>query len=130
MKRTAIIVNSTEQNMRLDVFLVDKIEEKNRSQWQKVIKDGLVAVNSKIASPNHRLREGDKVEVKNELSKEKKIIKANKETKDKSLLKKIKVLAETADYLVVDKPAGLVVHEDAVHKDYTLAHWLTKISKD
>jgi 23S rRNA pseudouridine1911/1915/1917 synthase len=36
----------------------------------------------------------------------------------------IKVLAETTDYLIIDKPAGLVVHGDGKSKQYTLCDWI------
>lgn len=42
------------------------------------------------------------------------------------MTKNIKILAETEDYLVINKPAGLAVHRDAFGGDLTLADWLSQ----
>ena len=39
---------------------------------------------------------------------------------------KIKILYETADFLVLNKPAGLVVHPDGKTKEVTLTDWILK----
>jgi 23S rRNA pseudouridine1911/1915/1917 synthase len=36
----------------------------------------------------------------------------------------IKILAETSDYLVINKPAGLITHSDGKHVEYSLADWV------
>lgn len=42
------------------------------------------------------------------------------------MTKNIKIIAETEDYLVINKPAGLAVHRDAFCQEDTLADWLLK----
>jgi 23S rRNA pseudouridine1911/1915/1917 synthase len=39
---------------------------------------------------------------------------------------KITILLETPDFLVINKPAGLVVHGDGKHKEPTVVDWLLK----
>ena len=36
------------------------------------------------------------------------------------------IISETADYLVINKPAGLAVHSGGNLKEETLVDWLTK----
>ncbi len=36
----------------------------------------------------------------------------------------INILAETSDYLVLNKPSGLVVHADGKTDEYTLSNWI------
>lgn len=43
-----------------------------------------------------------------------------------SVLDLIEVVKETKDYLVLNKPAGLIVHADGKTKDPTLVDWLAK----
>lgn len=38
----------------------------------------------------------------------------------------IKIIAETENYLVINKPAGLAVHGDGFNQELTLADWLLK----
>jgi 23S rRNA pseudouridine1911/1915/1917 synthase len=38
----------------------------------------------------------------------------------------IKILLETPDFLVINKPAGLVVHGDGKHKEPTVVDWFLK----
>lgn len=39
---------------------------------------------------------------------------------------KIEILLETPDFLVINKPAGLVVHGDGKHKEATVVDWFLK----
>lgn len=39
---------------------------------------------------------------------------------------RVRVLLETPDYLVIDKPAGLVTHPDGRHVEYSVADWVGK----
>lgn len=43
-----------------------------------------------------------------------------------ALASKIQVIAETEDFLVVDKPSGLPVHADGLRSDYTLTDWIVR----
>ncbi len=102
-----------EQNERLDKFLAQAMKV-SRGKIQRSIKDGLVFVNGKknIEADFH-LKLGDKVEIPEFESDEL-----------KPLDLKLKVIYENNDVLVIDKPAGLVVHPGAGHTDDTLANAL------
>jgi 23S rRNA pseudouridine1911/1915/1917 synthase len=100
--------------MRLDKYLVEKTPEISRSRIQKAIKDGLVLVNEKkVLDPDYEVKETDVVTLPEFESDE---------------LKKydldLKVVFENNDLVVIDKPAGLVVHPGAGNKDKTLANIL------
>jgi len=99
---------------RLDKFLAAQIAGVSRSKIQKAIKDGLVLVaGEKILEPDFELAIGSEVELP-EFEKE----------ELKPLDFKLKVVYENNDLLVIDKPAGLVVHPAAGHKDDTLSNAL------
>jgi len=42
------------------------------------------------------------------------------------MIPKIKIIFESNDFLVLDKPAGLVVHSDGRTEEKTLTDWLLK----
>ena len=100
--------------MRLDKFLVEKIPSVSRSRIQKAIKNGLVLVNGqKILETDFEVSENDDVKLPEFESDELKPSNIG-----------LKIVFENDDLLVVDKPAGLVVHPGAGNKDQTLANIL------
>ncbi|MFH1822365.1 MAG: RluA family pseudouridine synthase [Patescibacteria group bacterium] len=110
--------------IRIDKFLSDHLKDVSRSQIQKLIKLGSVSVNNKKVSPHYILRIDDKIIIN--ISKKKR--QPTKEVKKKSnaLMKKIKIIFETEDYLVINKPAGLIVHGAAHINEPTIVDWLIK----
>lgn len=97
MKRTIKLGDS---GKRLDKVVTELLPDVSRSQIQKMIKEGVVTVNKKNVSPHHFLKEGDVIEIAKE--KKKAAVIAFKE--------QFRVIHELPEYLVIDKPAGLVVH--------------------
>jgi len=101
---------------RLDRFLAGKCPDLSRSRIQELIRDGRVKVGGVIVTkPALRLRGGELVEV---------------EVAPRPPLEVVpsplplKVVYEDEDLLVIDKPAGLVVHPGAGHHTDTLANAL------
>ncbi len=109
-----------ENKLRLDRFLAESFKEVSRSRIQKDIEAGLVFVNkNKVLEAKFVVRTGDSVEY--DYTEEKKI-----EAKELD----IQVLFENKDILIVDKPAGLVVHPAPGYKGVTLAEGLLHKYKD
>jgi len=109
------VVAGTEAGQRLDVFLTRKMPEWSRSQLQGVIRRGLVNVGRRTAS-----KAGEKVEAGDAVT-----IRAQHEAlravpEDLPLT----VVYEDEDFVVVDKPAGMVVHVGAGVKSGTLVNAL------
>jgi len=102
---------------RLDVFLTPALQQ-SRSQVQRLVKDGLVTVNGQPAKSNYQLKSGDVLAVSQPAG--------AKELARLKPLPAIKIIKDTADYLVLNKPAGLLVHAAAGKRELTLADWLIK----
>lgn len=94
-----LIAKSTDQGQRLDKFLVQNLAGPSRSQIQKMIKAGLILLNDKAVAVHHFLKWGDVVEIKEKNGWEQNF--------DKIFLN---IIFENNDFLVVDKPAGTLVH--------------------
>jgi len=109
-----------EQNsgQRLDKFLTENLLDLSRSQIVKKIENGEILVNNKKCKKHYFLKEKDIVFVTQAFRPEK--------VKPKGLNYKIKVVAETDDYIIINKPTGLLVHSDGVHNEQTLVDWLIK----
>jgi len=109
---------------RLDVFLTNELDDLTRSAIAKRIKQGNAKINEKIASVHTFLRQDDLVFFDSELkltTKEKQI--EEKNSKKFSSLKPF-IIQETDDWIVLNKPSGLLVHPDAKHKNHTLVDLL------
>ncbi|MBD3247917.1 RluA family pseudouridine synthase [Candidatus Falkowbacteria bacterium] len=117
------IKSSGQAETRLDKFLSKQLKDINRSQIKKMIDKGEVFVNGREAKGSYQVKERDLIEIKEKKEKKKKDLRSLN-TKKKGPFKKIKIVAETDDYLVVDKPAGLVVHGAPHIKEDSLADWL------
>lgn len=81
---------------RLDKYLVAQLDEV-RNQVQHMIRDRLVTVNDKAASVHQWLREGDRVVVL-------------EKPKPEVAVPALDVVDETENYIVVNKPVGVLVH--------------------
>jgi len=105
-----IKVKADESKQRLDVFLTAKLAGFSRAAIQKLVVAKQILVNEKPANKHYKLKTDDLVEIKPE-----KIKKILEPAKIKERLPEIKIMKETKDFVVVNKPAGLVVHADSAH---------------
>jgi 23S rRNA pseudouridine1911/1915/1917 synthase len=101
---------------RLDAFLAAHIESWSRSRLQRLIDDGDVVVNGRAAKPSYKLRANDQVDA--ELTA---LPLASFIPEDIP----IEIVYEDDDLIVVNKPAGMVVHPAASVASGTLANALT-----
>lgn len=101
---------------RLDHFLAGCDLELSRSQIKRLIEEGDVSVaGAVITKPGHKLRPGDPVEVR---------VRPPVEARAVAQAMDLVVLHEDAHIIVIDKPAGLVVHPAPGHPDRTLVNAL------
>jgi len=101
--------------VRLDAFLASQIEGWSRARLQRLIESEDVLVNGKPAKPSYKLREHDELEV--EL-----ISPAHTSFTPEAI--PIEIVYEDDTLVVVNKPAGLVVHPAAGIPSGTLANAL------
>lgn len=112
---------------RIDAYLSEKIEKYSRSQIQRLIKNQSVLVNKKTVAPHYFLKDNDEIIFTDKKNKTKNpIIKSilNPLKKTNKSFSNIKIVAETNDYLLINKPAGLIVHGAKHIKEKTLVDYL------
>lgn len=105
-----------EAGERLDRFLVARnLPLASRSQVKRLVDQGLCQINDETARPAKRLRASDRV-----------ALEVPPPGPDRALPEAIEltVLYEDDDLIVVDKPAGMVVHPAAGHSSGTLVNAL------
>ena len=104
-----------DRGKRLDAFLHERLPEISRSRIQSWIKGERVLLNGQIVRASRLLREGEAIEVEP----------ANlAPLKAQAEELPLTILYEDEDVVVVDKPAGMVVHAGAGHHDGTLVNAL------
>jgi 23S rRNA pseudouridine1911/1915/1917 synthase len=101
---------------RLDAYLASQIEGWSRARLQQLIEDEDVLVNRRTAKSSQKLKAGDEIEVELAISP------ADRFTPEPI---PIEIIHEDADVVVVNKPAGLVVHPAAGIQSGTLANALS-----
>ena len=100
---------------RLDTFLRERFPAVSRGTLQRLIDEGHIRVNGKIVKPTHPPRAGDQVDVH---WPEPKSAEARPEEMP------LDILFEDKSLIVLNKPAGLVVHPAAGHEEHTLVNAL------
>jgi 23S rRNA pseudouridine1911/1915/1917 synthase len=101
--------------VRLDAFLASQIEGWSRARLQRLIEAEDVLVNGKPARASHKLREHDKLEVE---------LTPPATTSFTPEAIPIEIVHEDDTLVVVNKPAGLVIHPAAGIHSGTLANAL------
>jgi len=108
-------IGANDAGVRLDAFLASQIPSWSRARLQRLIENEDVLVNGKLSKPSYKLREHDDVEV--EL-----IVPATTSFTPEAI--PIEIVYEDETLVVVNKPAGLVVHPAAGIHSGTLANAL------
>ena len=110
-----LVVEPQHAGKRLDRFLAETLPAFSRSRLQALIRDGCVTVNGKTNRPRDIVRPGDVVDL---TEPEMAPIAAEAQPMD------LEILFEDNDIVVINKPAGLVVHPGAGHQQHTLVNAL------
>jgi 23S rRNA pseudouridine1911/1915/1917 synthase len=108
-----LVINDNLAGQRVDKLLADCWPEQSRSEWQKQIEAGLVLVNHRVVKAHYKLIVGDKLEIASP-SRSKTIARAVKLTAASAVAAKgrVKIITVEPDFLVINKPAGLLVHDN------------------
>lgn len=118
--KASFIAQLSDAGSRLDHFLVRMIPDISRSKIQKIIKMGGVTVaDNPITSAHHFLKEGDVIVFKTVASTPEKSI-----SEDRSKPLPIEVIEQTDDYIIINKPSGLLVHPTDRMEAHTVASWI------
>ncbi len=110
-----ITVAAEQEGTRLDAFLASLLPDRSRSQIQKLIKEGLVTGSAGALRASTPVRTGQTFSI--ELPEP---TVATAVAEDLPLA----ILYEDSDLVVLDKPAGMVVHPAAGHDSGTLVNAL------
>jgi len=97
---------------RIDKFLMNRIESATRNKLQRAINAGLVLVNGKEVKQNYKVKALDQIIVYSDLSPE------STDVVPENI--PLNIIYEDEDIIIVNKPAGLVVHPGSGNYNGTL----------
>ncbi|MES2881083.1 MAG: RluA family pseudouridine synthase [Bacteroidota bacterium] len=111
-QRFVFTIDKGQEPYRIDKFLFNRIEGATRNKLQQAINGGLVLVNDKPVKQNYKIKPLDHIVIYSDLSPEStEIIPENLP---------LNILFEDADIMVINKPAGTVVHPGSGNYSGTL----------
>ncbi|GGA90820.1 pseudouridine synthase [Puia dinghuensis] len=101
-ERLNLKVDKGQEPLRIDKFLVQRIEHASRNKIQKALEAGMVLVNNKQVSPNYKIRPLDEI-----------ILYSDKEAPGEEIIPEelpLNIQYEDEDVMIINKPPGIVVH--------------------
>ena len=101
-ERFQITVDKGQEPLRIDKFLKARIEGATRNKLQQAINVGLVLVNGKEIKSNYKIKPFDDIVIFSDMSPEGTEVLPEKMD--------LNIVYEDDDIMVINKPAGLVVH--------------------
>jgi len=107
-----LTVEPASAGVRLDRWLSERLTDLSRARLQALIRGGLVRIDGATSKAAHRLRGGERIEIE--------VPPAVEETLVPEVVP-LSIVYEDDHVLVVDKPAGMVVHPGAGRSQGTLA---------
>lgn len=111
-EKLVIVIDKGQEPLRIDKFLMQRIENATRNKIQQAIEDEMVLVNDKPVKNNYKTRAGDRVIVYDSHSPESSEIVPQDIPLD--------IVYEDDDLMVINKPVGMVVHPGSGNHDMTL----------
>jgi len=112
-----IKVDRKQEPMRLDKFLMNRLDNVSRNRVQSAIKVGSITVDDKEIKPNFKVKAGNIIKV---------LIPHPPDQAARLIPQRIPldIVYEDEDVLLVHKPAGMVVHPGIGHRKGTLVNAL------
>ncbi|MEZ4867978.1 MAG: RluA family pseudouridine synthase [Caldilineaceae bacterium] len=108
-----LTVTAAAHGQRLDRWLAEQLPDRSRSEIQRWMKAGAVLIDHAPAKASHRVETGQKVAIH---------VPAPAAPTLAPEAISLQIVYEDNDLLVIDKPAGLVVHPAPGHDDGTLVN--------
>jgi len=111
-----VVAGTDDTGIRLDRFLASKLESLSRTRLKQLIIAGEVRTGERtLKDPEHRVKPGERIEIR---------IPPPEIAKPRAEKIPLTIVYEDKEVIVIDKPAGLVVHPAAGNRSGTLVNAL------
>lgn len=111
-ERLTLVVDKGQEPLRIDKFLLHRVENTSRNKIQRAIDGGMVLVNGQKIKSNYKVKPADQIIFYSDTDPETYEIVPEK--------MELNIVFEDQDVLIINKPAGMVVHPGAGNYNGTL----------
>lgn len=111
-ERFSYKIDKGQEPLRIDKFLMARIEGATRNKLQQSINNGMVLVNGKAIKPNYKIKPLDEILVYSDTHPDETDVVPEKMDLD--------IVYEDDDLMLINKPAGMVVHPGSGNYNGTL----------
>jgi 23S rRNA pseudouridine1911/1915/1917 synthase len=111
-EKLSIVVDKGQEPLRIDKFLMARVEGATRNKIQQAIENEMVLVNDAPIKNNYKIKAGDKI-----------IIFDSKNPETSEIIPQnipLEIVYEDDDLFVINKPVGMVAHPGSGNPDQTL----------
>lgn len=108
-----VVLQADREGIRVDKYVAETVPDVSRAAVQRLIEQSRILVNGAAVKPSYRLELGDTISVE---------IPPLEKTEIAAERIPLHVVYEDSDILVVNKPAGMVVHPAYGHRSGTLVN--------
>ena len=111
-EKLSIVVDKGQEPLRIDKFLMARVEGATRNKIQQAIENEMVLVNEAPIKNNYKIKAGDKI-----------IIFDSKNPETSEIVPQnipLEIVYEDDDLFVINKPVGMVAHPGSGNPDQTL----------
>ena len=111
-EKLSIVVDKGQEPLRIDKFLMARVEGATRNKIQQAIENEMVLVNEAPIKNNYKIKAGDKI-----------VIFDSKNPETSEIVPQnipLEIVYEDDDLFVINKPVGMVAHPGSGNPDQTL----------
>lgn len=113
-ERSRYVVTGGQEPLRIDKFLMTKIEGGTRNKIQQAIETGFVLVNGQGIKANYKVKPGDEIILFSDTSPDERIIIPQ--------ALPLNIIYEDASLMIINKPAGMIMHPGCGNPDGTVVN--------
>ncbi len=115
-ERLRFTVDKRQESVRIDKFVMTKLEGATRNKVQNALDDGFITVNEKPVKSNYKIRPGDEI-----------VVYETRKVESTEVLPEelpLNIVYEDEELLIINKEAGMVVHPGCGNYSGTLVNGL------
>jgi 23S rRNA pseudouridine1911/1915/1917 synthase len=114
VERLRIVTDKRQEPLRIDKFLMNRVEGATRNKIQNAIEEGFILVNNEVVKPNYKIKPNDTI-----------IVFETRRPETKEVIPEempLSIVYEDADLMIINKSAGMVVHPGCGNYSGTLVN--------
>ncbi|MES2702508.1 MAG: RluA family pseudouridine synthase [Bacteroidota bacterium] len=117
VERMRIITEKRQEPLRIDKFLMNRVEGATRNKMQQAIAEGFVLVNNEIVKSNYKIRPNDVI-----------VLFETRRPESREIIPEqmaLNIMYEDEQLMIINKPAGMVVHPGCGNYSGTLVNGIS-----